>query len=106
MFYTDMEAMREHLVLLDLPNGIEPDDIMAWWKGCHYVVNLLEDEGLEWRGYSYRPRVPLGLLVVKATMDRAPVVCFVSARTLTNAFRIFFRELREDRLQWVPDKYG
>ncbi len=106
MFYTDLEAMRDYLGTLELPNGIKSDDVMAWWMGCQYVVNLLDDAGLEWKGYSYRPRVPLGLLVVKATLEMAPVVCFVSARTLTTAFRIFFRELREDRVQWVPDKYA
>lgn len=106
MFYSDMGELGEHLAALDLPANVNSEELVAMYCGCQYVVNLLEDQGLDWRGYSYRNRVPLGLLVVKATVDSTPVVAFISARSLTDAFRIFFRQLADRLVQWIPDKYG
>lgn len=71
-----------------------------------YSVNLAEEAGIEIRGFSFRVRLPLSLLVVKATSASDPVVCFISARTFLNAFKIFFARLEEGTVEWRHDQYG
>ncbi len=106
MFYSDMDELEEAMAAIELPNGVKSEEFVAMYMGCQYVQNLLEEAGIQWRGYSYKAGVPVALLVVKGTIEDAPVVVFTSGRDLTNCFRIFFRMLREDFLQWVPDRFG
>lgn len=70
-----------------------------------YIVNLLEAYGWSYRGHSYRYRLPLGNLVVKATINGVPMVVFTTGATTISCIRIFFRKMEEDRLMWVKDKY-
>lgn len=78
---------------------------LAYQVNC-YMVNLGDDAGIEFRGFSFRARLPLGLLVVKATIGEEAFVCFVSGRTFLNCFKIFFNRLREDAVEWREDKYA
>ena len=106
MFYKDMGQLEDALEELGLPSNLNSRDVTAMYMGCQYVTNLLEEHGLQFRGYSFKPRVPLALLVVKATKEDVPVVCFVSERTLCSCFYVFFRLLDVDAVQWVPDRFA
>lgn len=106
MFYKDMGKLEEALGLLDLPQNLNSADIVAMYSGCQYTVNILDDQGLEFRGYAYKYKPPLDLLVVKATLDSVPVVCFVSGESFVGCFRIFFRLLNDRTIQWIPDKFA
>lgn len=70
-----------------------------------YLVNLSEEDGWQYDGHSWKQGNPIGCLVVKATMDGAPVVVFTSARTTINGVVIFLRKLEQGLLEWRPDKY-
>lgn len=78
---------------------------IAYKINC-YMVNLGDDAGIEFRGFSFRARLPLGLLVVKATIEKQSFVCFVSGRTFLTCFKIFFSRLLEDTVEWREDRYG
>ena len=71
-----------------------------------YIVNLADEGGFEFLGFSFRVRSTLSLLVVKARLGEDPVVCFVSARTFLSAFKIFFARVMEGTVEWRPDKFG
>ena len=71
-----------------------------------YLVNLAEQDGWRLRGWSWKEESSMGCLVVKSTIDDTPYVAFTSARTATNGMRVFLRKMGEDRVVWVPDKYG
>lgn len=70
-----------------------------------YLVNLADHDGWELSGYSWKESPVMGCLVVKARIDGVPYVVFNSARTPINGMRIFLRKMRDDLLEWVPDKY-
>ncbi len=71
-----------------------------------YIVNVADDGGFTFRGFSFRVKETLSLLVVKAWLGDDPVVCFVSGRTLLNTFKIFFARVMEGTVEWRPDQYG
>ena len=85
---------------------ITREDVMVAYLVDQYIVNLLEEDGVAYRGLSFRARLPLSLLVVKVTIDKDPFVCFVSGRTFLICLRIFFRRLAESSVEWRTDKYG
>lgn len=70
-----------------------------------YLVNLAEHGGWSYYGHSYRVGQPLGVLVIKATIEETPMVCFTSARTFCGCVRIFLRKLETDLVEWQPDQY-
>lgn len=71
-----------------------------------YMVNLADEGGFDVVGFSWRVKQTLSLLVVKARLGDDPVVCFVSARTFSNAFKIFFARVMDGTVEWRPDRYG
>lgn len=70
-----------------------------------YLVNLADDNGWQFDGYSWKESSYLGCLVVKATVDGVPSVVFTNAATAVAGMGIFLRKLDADLLEWVPDKY-
>lgn len=84
---------------------VSRDQIRALAMFSLYLVNLAEYGEWSYYGHSYKATQPLGVLVVKATMDEAPVVCFTSARTFCSCVRIFLRKLESDLVEWRPDQY-
>lgn len=75
------------------------------WVFYGYLENVAGGQGWRYDGHSWKASAPLGTLVVKATLDGVPVVCFTSARTLLNAISILVRKLGEDGVNWVKDKF-
>ena len=71
-----------------------------------YIVNLAEEGGFEFVGFSFRVKPTLSLLVVKARLGDDPVICFVSARTFLVAFKIFFARVMDGTVEWRPDQYA
>lgn len=84
---------------------ISRSHLWALWVFTSYLDNVAESQGWLYDGHSWKNSAPLGTLVVKATTDGMPVVCFTSARTFFNAVSIFVRKLDEDGINWVKDKY-
>ena len=70
-----------------------------------YLVNLSEDDGWIYDGHSMKLGSPMCVLVVKATIDHAPVVVFTSARTTTGCVVTFMRKLDQGLLEWRDDKF-
>lgn len=70
-----------------------------------YLVNLAEADGWQYDGHSFKMGVPLGCLVVKATLEGVPHVVFTSGRTPMGCVTIFMRKLEGGLLEWVPDRY-
>lgn len=79
--------------------------LWALWVFTLYLENVFEGEGWGYNGHSWKASNVIGVLVVKATVDGLPVVCFTSAKTFMNAISIFVRKLSEDGVMWVKDKY-
>lgn len=79
--------------------------LWALWVFSTYMVNVADDQGWTYNGHSWKASASLGTLVVKATLDGVPVVCFTSARTFLNSVSIFVRKLQEDSINWVKDKF-
>lgn len=71
-----------------------------------YLVNLLDDRDIIYRGDSFRYSLPLSLLVVKVTIGDEPYVCFINGRLRETCYRIFLRRLQEDTVEWRVDQYG
>lgn len=79
--------------------------LYALWVFTTYLENVAESQDWRYDGHSWKNSSPLGTLVVKATIDAVPVVCFTSARTNLKAITIFVGKLIEDSVMWVKDKY-
>lgn len=79
--------------------------VFALWVVGSYLENVFESQEWVLNGHSWKASAPMGTMVVKATVDGVPVVCFTSARTFVNAVSIFVRKLTEDSISWVKDKY-
>jgi hypothetical protein len=91
-----------------VPGGcvVSAEDLKAMAMFIVYLVNLLEDHGLGYRGHSLRETGALTLLVVRATAGDDPVCCFISARTSLDCIVVFLRQLDEHRLGWRHDKFA
>lgn len=70
------------------------------------MLNVADDQGFTYRGFSWRPGVPYGLLVVRITKDDKPLVCFLNARTLLDTFVLFARKLSGKTIVWKADRFG
>lgn len=84
---------------------VSRDDIRSLAMFSLYLVNLAEHEGWAYYGHSYKVGQPMGVLVVKATIDKTPVVCFNSGSTLCACVRIFLRKLEGGMVEWRHDQY-
>jgi hypothetical protein len=98
--------LDEQLAGWDDGRVVAREQIRDWYMFIVYLVNLLDDLEVEYRGHSWREGNPLGTLVLRATMHNEPVVSFVSARSFGEAIRILVRKAAEDVIEWRPDKYG
>lgn len=84
---------------------VRQEDLYAMAMFTLYLVNLSDEDGWQYDGHSHKVALPLGCLVVKATMEGIPVVVFTSGRTAIACIRIFIRKLEQGLLEWVPDKF-
>lgn len=71
-----------------------------------YLVNLLDDQGIEYVGHSFRLKGTLDMLVVKGVVDGIPHVVFTSGKGLTGCVHIFLRKLDEGWLEWAVDRFA
>lgn len=101
--------------LMNILNGLEGttqqadgylDEIKTLTTYGVYLVNLLDERDVAYRGESFKYGVPMCLLVVKVSIQDEPYVCFVNALSRTNCYRIFLRRWLEDSVEWRPDKFG
>ena len=76
----------------------------SWWS--HRLVNVLEEAGWFYRGESVKYQGWSTLLVVKGAKDGTPYVVFITERTTTDCMRVFRKQFEENRVNWVPDKFG
>lgn len=70
-----------------------------------YVQEVLSQNGLRFKGVSFRQKVDQWLLSVKAREGDTPLVVFVTANTTTSCVSRFWNLFEDDRLGWVRDKY-
>jgi len=79
--------------------------LWSLWLFTEHLENVANAGGWSVDGHSWKEKAPLGILVVKATVDGEPKVSFTSARTFLNAVVIFVRKATEARITWVTDRY-
>lgn len=84
---------------------VSRDAIRALAKFSSHLVNISDHGGWSYYGHSYKAGTTLGCLVIKATIDDTPVVCFTSARSFCTCVKIFLRKCEEDLVEWQGDKY-
>lgn len=101
-----LETLQEHLEGWKDGRICTREDILVWYKYIAYLVNLLESDGIEYRGHSLKNGSPLCLLVTKVTLEGTPYVVFTSGRTTTDCMRIFLKRLEERTLELRPDRFG
>lgn len=71
-----------------------------------YLVNLLDAEGIVYRGHSLRESDEWALLVVRGILEKKAVVCFTNAIDGLNCRRVFLRKLESGTLEWRADKFA
>ena len=98
-------AARESIDAWKDERYLSRGQLWSLWLFTEYLENLATAGGWSVDGHSWKERSPLGILVVKATFENAPVVCFTSARTFLNAVCVFVRKASESRVEWVRDRY-
>jgi len=72
------------------------------WYGYYY----LGQSGAELRGLSFRQKLDEWLLCVRATVDGAPVVAFMSGSTTTSCIRKFCAACEQHEVKWYEDRYA
>lgn len=100
-----LSGLEENLEQWKDERYLSRDALSALFKFTGYIVNLADGQDWTYDGHSWKEGTPLGCLVIKATMDDAPVVCFCSARSFLNSVKIFIRKLDLDVVDWRPDRY-
>lgn len=78
--------------------------LYVWFHRCLYSEIL--DAGGQERGYTFRQKEEMCLLVYKATFDGTPQVVFVSGRVPLDCIRSLCSQFYGGRLKWVVDKYA
>lgn len=84
---------------------VSRDQVRALSMFGLYLVNLAEHGKWSYYGHSYKAGQPLGVLVIKATIDEVPVVCFTSALSFCDCVCIFLRKLENELVEWRRDQY-
>lgn len=105
--YEQLDSWRED-ALSDLRDHRVIDPV---WMDVHvwFFLHLYaEFVNVEWvlRGFSFRERDGVWLLVLKVSFDDIPQVVFVSSDTPTHCMSKLRKLLREDQAQFYPDKYA
>lgn len=109
MSVRDKQAYKilcKHLAGLPDTGPVSRTDVLLWVDFHYYVVNLLEEQGLTFRGYTVRDKGWATLLVMKVVRGDLPLVAFFTERDTTGCIKVFFRKLANETLAWVPDKYS
>ena len=101
-----LERFEESLGRWTDSRFITADEIRTLAMFSMYLVNLAEEDGWQYRGYSWKESEYLGCLVVKAVVDGVPSIVFTNAKTPVSSMRIFLRKMEGGFLEWMPDKYG
>ncbi len=78
--------------------------LYVWFHEILYN-EILELGGLE-RGYTFRQRNDMCLLVYKVTFDGIPQVVFLTDHTPVRCIATLFRKLHGGNIKWVKDKFG
>jgi hypothetical protein len=71
-----------------------------------YLVNLLDEQGMVYRGHSFKYGVPVSLLVTKVIRGKSMLVAFTSGITFQSCMGAFLNRLREDTVEWREDRYA
>lgn len=106
---------RDHKHIMELDKLLEgwTDHRMVdldWLRTVYmyneYLVNLLDDVGVEFRGESFKYGIPMCLLVVKGTVGANHVVSFINGLSRVGCYNTFLHQLENGEVQWRVDKYG
>lgn len=75
------------------------------WFHMYLFDELSQIQGVE-RGYTFRSRGLLTLLVYKATVKGLPRVVFITGNSPVDCMKIFCKQFYAGTLKWVDDKYA
>ena len=101
-----LDELGEQLSILPEDAILGRDDVLILYKFTMYLVNLCEDQGVTFRGESFKYGVPMCLLVVKVTIDDRGYVCFINALSRLNCYKIFLSRLEDGTVEWREDKFA
>lgn len=82
------------------------DDLYDLLLFHHYIQKEFSQNGLDYWGHQFRRKEGMWLLTVKVSQGKTPLVVFLSSATTTGCIRLFVRQLEEERLRWVRDRYA
>lgn len=104
---------NKHIAALDTALGswtdhrmVDPDWMRTVYMYNEYLVNLLDDEGVDFRGESFKYGIPMCLLVVKGTIGDKHVVSFINGLNRIGCYNTFLHQLEMGEVMWRVDKYG
>lgn len=83
----------------------EQDLRLYVWFHEHLFNEILNVGGME-RGYTFRQRGDVTLLVYKATFDGVHQVVFLTDRSPVRCMRSLCKRFYAGTLRWVPDKFA
>lgn len=97
-FKASLEAWTDH-------RFVSSDQVYALAMFSLYLVNIAEAGDWSYYGHSFKVGKPLSVLVIKATINERPVVCFTSARSFCSCVAIFLRKDEMGLVEWRDDQY-
>jgi hypothetical protein len=100
------QELDKVIATLPTEGPLTRDEVRTWAYWMLLLVNLLDAEGLYYRGESFKSQGWATLLVVKVARDGIPLVAFVTERTPTACMGVFLRQLEERRVEWRDDRFG
>lgn len=80
-------------------------ELQALYMYEKYLVNLLDEVGVSYRGQSVKYDIPVCLLVLKGTREGENIVAFVNGLSIIECKQICVRKLLDGALEWRVDKF-
>lgn len=106
MVETVWESFCREIKELFVENPKRGETITDWMWLAHQAWTDFDQAKSELRGWNIKIRQRETLIVVKAKIEGANVVCFISGRTIDDAVRIFRRQYLAEMVNWVPDQFA
>lgn len=100
------KAFEAFLSDLDLGQWLTKAQFKALYVLDNRMLNIADDYGFTYRGFSWRPGAPYGTLCLKTSFEGCSYVCFVAATSFSKATNILLRKLSGGTIAWKVDKYA
>ena len=89
-----------------LDGPVPKEELLTIWKWDYLKVNLLEQQGLAWRGESYKNQGWAVLMVLKVAKGSTPYVVFITEQNTRACMGRAIKMCEEGTLDLREDKYA